>query len=57
MLPPTAEIGGRDRSAASHWCYRCVPPPRTNRFTAPDGTRLLELLSTGCQVVIPVSNH
>lgn len=57
VLPRTGEIGGRRGSPISHWFYRSEPPPRTRRFNDPDGTRLLELLSTGTQVVVPISIH
>lgn len=57
ILPLTGEIGGRSDSRRSHWFYQCDPPPATTRYTAPDGTRLLEVLSTGTQVLVPPSVH
>ena len=56
-LPPTGEIGGRGESSRSHWFYECSPPPPTTRYTTPRGIRLLEVLSTGAQVLVPPSVH
>ncbi len=57
LLPPTEEKGGREGSPSSHWYYRCLSPPPTRRFNGVEGERLLELLSTGSQVVVPPSVH
>ncbi|MBI2569385.1 MAG: bifunctional DNA primase/polymerase [Candidatus Schekmanbacteria bacterium] len=56
-LPETGEIGGRAAAPTSHWFYESCPPPDTTRYTDPDGTRLLEALSTGTQVLVPPSIH
>ncbi|MFC1851832.1 bifunctional DNA primase/polymerase [candidate division CSSED10-310 bacterium] len=57
FLPPTGEVGGRADNPQSHWFYQCSPPPPTKRYTDIDGTRLLEVLSRGCQVLVPPSIH
>ena len=57
ILPPTDEIGGRNSAPRAHWYYRCSRPPHTRRFNGTEGMRLIELLSTGSQVVVPPSIH
>lgn len=58
FLPPTGMEHGRESTPRAHRWYRCSPPPpRTERFTAPDGAVLLELRSTGAQTMVPPSLH
>lgn len=56
-LPETGEIGGRQTAPTSHRFYECCPPPPTTRYKDAQGTCLLEVLSTGTQVVVPPSMH
>lgn len=56
-MPDTGEIGGRQTAPTSHRFYACCPPPSTTRYKDAHGTCLLEVLSTGTQVVVPPSMH
>lgn len=56
FLPNTAAVFGRQTRPCSHWLY-VAPIPRKVSFTAPDGTRLLELLTNGQQSIFPGSAH
>jgi hypothetical protein len=55
FLPPTGSTFGRASKPRSHRRYRCDPAPATARFKAPNGTMLVELLSTGTQSLWPGS--
>jgi hypothetical protein len=56
FLPATAAIFGRQTRPRSHWLYVAAIPRKVS-FTAPDGTRLLELLTNGQQSIFPGSAH
>jgi hypothetical protein len=63
FLPPTPLIFGRPGKPRSHWCFRCLPPPSTTKYSTPKdpvtqkSDMLVELLSTGSQTVWPPSLH
>lgn len=58
FLPKTSLVFGRPSNRASHWEYRCQPPPRTKQYKEIDGrTSLVELRSTGSQTIWPGSTH
>jgi hypothetical protein len=63
FLSPTPLVFGRAGKLRSHWLYRCIPPPSTTKFTAPQdpvtkrADMLVEVLSTGSQTVWPPSAH
>lgn len=57
FLPPTAMRHGRTGKPGSHWFFRCDDPPAPAKFSAPDGTCLVELRSTGQQTIVPPSVH
>lgn len=61
FLPPTPATFGRTSRRASHWLYRCDPPPPATRKLqyAVGGKRatLVEVRSTGSQTVFPGSTH
>lgn len=54
-MPKTA-IGGKESSRGCHRFYYC-PGIKTHRFNGQDGQRLVEILSTGTQVVVYPSIH
>lgn len=57
FLRPTGLRHGRASKPNSHWYYRCAAPPAPARFSAPDGTCLVELRSTRQQTIVPPSLH
>ena len=57
FLPPTGEIGGRTSRPRAHYYYECNPPPRTLRFRDGGNHTILDLLSTGSQVLVECSIH
>lgn len=57
FLPPTGEIAGRPSKQRAHHFYECDPPPRTKRFRDAANNTILDLLSTGSQVVVEPSIH
>src|SRR5262249_14147952 len=63
VLPATDRIHGRPSAPRSHFWYRADPLVATTKFRDPtvpaDGERsmLVELRSTGCQTVLPPSQH
>ena len=57
FLPVTQMIHGRESKPRSHWWYIMNAPPKTAKFTDPDGIVLVELRSTGCQTIVPPSVH
>jgi|TARA_B100001971_G_scaffold212386_1_gene242446 hypothetical protein len=57
FLPSTGEIGGRAAKPGAHYFYQCNPPPRTRRFRIENSVSILDLLSTGSQVVVEPSIH
>lgn len=57
FLPTTGMIHGRPGNPRSHLWYRpseAIPP---KKFSAPDGSCLIEIRSTGQQTVVPPSVH
>ncbi len=56
FLPPTGLVHGRPGKPGSHQVY-IVEGARTERFKDVDGVSLVEILSTGAQVVLPGSLH
>ena len=62
FLPTTGLIFGRASKPRSHYFYLCEPSnplarPRPRKFTAPDGTALVEFRGDGQQTVVPPSIH
>lgn len=61
LLPPTHARFGRTSRRASHWLYRCDPPPPATRKLQHlvEGKRatLVEVRSTGSQTIFPGSTH
>ena len=57
ILPTTAEIGGRGSAPHSHYFFESNPPPGTRRYKIPKGIMLVEILSTGTQVIVEPSVH
>ncbi len=57
FLPKTGLVHGRKSKPLSHWWYIANPIPKMERFTALDGTCIVELRSTGGQTIIPPSVH
>ncbi len=58
FLPRTGAVFGRPTKPRSHRLYRVLGPlPATRRWSTPDGGVLLELRSTGAQVMVPPSLH
>ena len=57
FLPPTGEIAGRPSKQRAHYFYECVSPPKTRRFRDAANNTILDLLSTGTQVVVEPSIH
>ena len=55
FLPPTL-TSGRERRPHSHWWYRC-PGAGSRDWKAPDGSKLVELRSTGRQTLVAPSVH
>ena len=55
ILPRTGEIGGRSEKSNSHYYYESNPPPSTCRFRDLSNRSLVELLSTGSQILVPPS--
>lgn len=56
-LPKTGFVFGRASKLGSHRLFVCDPAPPPQKFSAPDGTTLIELRSTGQQTVVPPSLH
>jgi hypothetical protein len=59
LLPATGMVHGRPGKPSSHFWYIGIdPPPKaTMPFDDIDGTRLVELRSTGGQTIVPPSIH
>ncbi len=57
FLPVTDLVHGRASKPRSHLWYIADPIPKTEKFTAPDGSCLLELRSDGTQTIVPPSTH
>ena len=57
FLPPTGEIGGRTSRPRAHYFYECNLPPRTLRFRDGGNHTILDMLSTGSQVLVKPSIH
>ena len=53
FLPPTNLVHGRASKRTSHFWFRAVPAPRTERFADIDGSVLAEIRSDGCQTIVP----
>lgn len=56
-LPATDAVFGRPSKPRSHYLYGADPIPKTQKFTAPDGSMLLEIRSTGALTLFPGSQH
>jgi hypothetical protein len=57
FLPPTGLCHGRESRPWSHWWYVAAPVPQYAAYDDVDGSRLVELRSTGHQTVVPPSIH
>jgi hypothetical protein len=57
FLPPTGLCHGRESRPRSHWWYVTEPVPQHAAYDDIDGSRLVELRSTGHQTVVPPSIH
>jgi hypothetical protein len=57
FLPTTHSVFGRPGNPRSHRLYFADPLPATTQFKDPDGTMLVEVLSTGTQTIFPPSIH
>lgn len=56
LLIQSQRVHGRPGKPASHYWFKCAGLKST-RYTAPDGSVLVEIRSTGGQTVLPPSTH
>lgn len=57
FLPPTPAVFGRPGKMRSHRLYRVTGPVATLKKKSKSAGMIIELRSTGCQTVIPPSEH
>jgi hypothetical protein len=62
FLPPTEFVFGHRSNPRSHYFFVCEPHnslsrPKSHKFSAPNGTGLVELRADGLQTVVPPSIH
>jgi hypothetical protein len=57
FLPATPMVHGRSGNPRSHWWYLATPVPNSRQYEDTDGSKVLEVRSTGMQTLVPPSLH